>query len=126
MIDTCRIDGCRGSHSNDPDDLCPPHRRNVERYGHPTKITKTPPELPDHLRPIWEEMADQVAVKIGIAGMEALCVQVYRLREAQKKITEEGMVVADPKGNPTTHPALKIEKDAQSEIRRWVKDFGIR
>jgi len=51
---------------------------------------------------------------------------MYRLREAQKKITTEGLVVADARENPVPHPALKIEKEAQAEIRRWIKDYGVR
>jgi len=127
MIDRCEVPGCRKSmEPDDPDGYCPVHRSNLERYGHPERVERRPPDLPEHLEPIWEEMADQVRVSIGVAGLEALCVQVYRLRQAQAKVTEEGMVVADQKGSPVPHPALRIEKDAQSEIRRWLKDFGSR
>jgi hypothetical protein len=86
------------------------------------KLTK-PDSLPDHLGGIWDEMEAQVTPQIGAAGMEALCTQVYRMRDAQKRITEEGIVVADTKGNPTPHPALDIEKRAQNEVRQWLKAY---
>lgn len=82
-----------------------------------------PDDLPEHLVPIWDEMVPQVRSNIGAAGMEALCTQVYRMRDAQKRITEEGIVVADSKGNATPHPALDIEKKAQDEVRKWLKDY---
>lgn len=111
---------------NDADGLCPNHRQNVERYGDPERIAKRPEHLAEHLCPIWDEIAPQVSLRIGFAGLEALCGQMYRLREAQKKITTEGLVVADARENPVPHPALKIEKEAQAEIRRWIKDYGVR
>lgn len=83
-----------------------------------------PDNLPDHISDIWDEMVTQVHPKIGVAGLEALCAQVYRVRDAQERITEEGLVVADDKGNPVEHPAIKIERKAQNEIRRWMKDFA--
>lgn len=84
-----------------------------------------PDHLPDHLAEIWEEVAPSVQPRIGVAGLEALCAQIYRVRDAQKRITEEGLVVADDKGNPTEHPAIKIERKAQNEVRRWMKDFAL-
>lgn len=80
--------------------------------------------LPEHISAIWDELAGSVRDRIGNAGMEALCGQVYRLREAEGRISEEGMVVQDAKGNPVPHPALAIEKQAQAEIRNWVDKFG--
>lgn len=83
-----------------------------------------PDHLPDHLSEIWDELVDQVHPRIGTAGMEALCGQVYRVRDAQRRVTEEGAVVADDKGNPVEHPALDIERRAQDQVRRWMKDFA--
>jgi hypothetical protein len=61
---------------------------------------------------------------IGSAGLEALVVQVHRMRDAQERITAEGIVVADSKGNPIPHPALAIERQAQVEIRTWLAKYG--
>ena len=65
-----------------------------------------PDHLPDHLRPIWEETAPKVRPNIGPIGLEALCAQIYRMRDAQERVTKDGSVVADAKGNPCPHPAL--------------------
>jgi len=82
--------------------------------------------LPEHLRPIWEEMEAQVVERIGAIGLEALCGQVYRLRTAEERISREGLVVQDVKGNPAPHPAIYIEKQAQAEIRTWLQKYGRR
>jgi len=81
---------------------------------------------PDHLsaeaRAVWESV---VAGKPGCEGpdLEAYCVQVSRMRDAQSRIDREGLVVADVKGNPVPHPALAIEKAAQIEVRAWSERF---
>lgn len=71
-------------------------------------------------------MAPKVRPSIGLVGLEALCGQVYRLRDAQERVTKDGAVVGDAKGNPAPHPALAIERAAQSEIRQWVTKFGLK
>lgn len=85
-----------------------------------------PANLPDHLRPIWEEMAPTVRRGIGSAGMEAFCGQVYRMRDAQERVAQDGAIVADAKGNPAPHPAIAIEKAAQAEVRAWIMKYGVR
>lgn len=82
--------------------------------------------LPGHIATIWDELSDNVVEWIGNAGLEALCGQVHRLRQAELRISDEGMVVQDAKGNPMPHPALAIEKQAQAEIRSWIDKFGKR
>lgn len=82
-----------------------------------------PPTLPPELVPIWEQMLEQVDPTIGSAGMESLVIQISRLRDAQARISREGSVVADSKGNPGPHPALAIEQQAGREIREWMKNF---
>ena len=82
--------------------------------------------VPEHLsaeaRSVWESV---VAGKPGCEGpdLEAYCVQVSRMRDAQTRIDREGLVVADAKGNPIPHPALAIEKAAQVEVRAWADRF---
>jgi phage terminase small subunit len=86
----------------------------------------TPDTLAEHLAPIWDEMVEQVDDKIGAGGLEALCIQVHRMRAAQARITDEGEIVTDAKGNAVPHPAIAIEQKAGAEIRTWVKAFPAR
>lgn len=85
-----------------------------------------PPTLPAHLQPLWRELAPQVSRAIGPLGLEALCAQAYRMRNAREKIDREGEIVLDPRGNPAPHPALAIEKQAGVEVRDWLKRFARR
>lgn len=76
-----------------------------------------PEHMPDAERAIWEQMVADGS--IGGPELEALVGQVARLREAQKRIGVEGLIIADPKGYPIPHPAIAIERAAQVEIRAW-------
>lgn len=86
---------------------------------------KQPDSLPDSLKPIWAETINQVYQSIGAAGLEALCAQIWRMREARQRIDDEGLVVADSRGAPVPHPAIAIERAAQVEVRAWLAKFGV-
>ena len=77
-----------------------------------------PDHLPGDVRAVWLELADDFG---SGPGFEAFCGQVARLRDAQRRISREGLVTADAKGNPIPHPALAIETKAQAEVRAWLK-----
>ena len=84
---------------------------------------------PDHLAPaalaVWRETVAAHPTPDRIVGpdLEAYCVQVARMRDAQARVDTEGMVVADAKGNPIPHPALELERRAQVEVRAWGDRF---
>lgn len=104
----------------------------LEKWGHPedwassreSSITK-PVGLAEHLSEIWDETVGSVQASIGSAGLESLCIQIHRMRDAQARVTDEGMVTSDAKGNPCPHPALEIERKAQAEVRTWLKMHGV-
>lgn len=73
---------------------------------------------------LWGELETQVRPSIQSSGLEALCAQVYIVRDAQKRISEEGLVIADARGNPAPHPAIAIQKAASAEIRQWLQKYG--
>ena len=77
-----------------------------------------------------DEIRAEVLAAYGVGSewidgpdLEAYCGQVSRLRDAQARIAEEGLIVADAKGVPMPHPALVIERQAQDEIRKWGSAF---
>jgi P27 family predicted phage terminase small subunit len=91
---------------------------------------------PEHLSPaarlVWDQVVagydagygDPVRVaRIEGPDLEAYCVQVARMRDAQARIDAEGLVVPDEKGRPVPHPAIAIEKQAQAEVRAWGGRF---
>lgn len=83
-----------------------------------------PARLCPEVSAIWDEIAPTVRSAIGETGLEALCTQIRRMRDAGERIEAEGLVVADLRGNSVPHPAIVIEKAAQAEVRRWMSDYG--
>lgn len=87
----------------------------------------TKPSMPAVESGIWDEVLGRFPVdeRERVAGpeLEAFCGQVARLREAQKRISAEGLITADPKGFPIPHPAIAIERAAQAEVRAWGDRF---
>ncbi len=88
-----------------------------------------PESAPEHLSPaaraVWDATVSAHSNPEWIVGpdLEAYCTQVARMRDAQSRIDAEGLIVADAKGNPVPHPAIAIEKAAQSEVRAWGVRF---
>lgn len=83
---------------------------------------------PAHLTPAVAAVWSEVITAYGsdeIVGpdLEAYCGQVAQLRDAQARIASDGLITADPKGNPIPHPAIAIERAAQDEIRKWGPRF---
>lgn len=83
-----------------------------------------PSGMAEYLIPIWDEMKGQVRAAIGTAGLESLCLQIHRMRDAQSRVAKDGPIVLDGKGVASQHPALAIEKSASAEIRTWLREFG--
>ena len=83
-----------------------------------------PAHLAPDVRAVWVELVEAYGSE-RIAGpeLDAYCGQVARVRDAQRRIAAEGLVIADPKGNPVPHPAIAIERAAQVEIRAWGARF---
>ena len=85
-----------------------------------------PGHLPEAVAKVWNEVVDAYgddADKITGPALEAYCGQVATLRDCQARIAREGLVVADPKGLPIEHPAVRLERAAQDEIRKWGDQF---
>jgi P27 family predicted phage terminase small subunit len=88
------------------------------------QLYRTPP-APKHLsaesRQLWKQVTsgwelDEGSVVILLQALEAL----DRLRQAQEVIAREGIVAIGRNGEPITHPAFRIEKDARSMLlRAW-------
>ena len=80
-----------------------------------------PKHLPSAVAAAWDEVVTaygEGSEVIEGPALEAYCGQVATLRECQRRIADEGLVVADPKGVPIEHPAIRLERAAQDEIRK--------
>lgn len=87
------------------------------------------PDMPANLssdaQEVWHEVVDAHHAPERIVGpdLDAYCVQVARMRDAQARIDAEGLIVADEKGRPVPHPAVELERRAQTEVRAWGDRF---
>lgn len=82
--------------------------------------SSAPAHLSASARAVWDEL---VLSLVPAAGFDAYCNQVAIERDAAGRISAEGLIVADSKGNPVPHPALEIQRRAQVEIRAWAGKF---
>ena len=85
-----------------------------------------PGHLTESVRAVWVEVVSAYgdgAEAIEGPALEAYCGQVATLRICQEKLASEGLIVADPKGVPIEHPAIRLERAAQDEIRKWGDQF---
>jgi len=89
--------------------------------GLPVPLDDPPQHLPPDVAAIWLEYRSSTT-RDG-PEYEAYCGQVARLRDAQSRLSLEGLIVADAKGTPIPHPALVIERNAQAELRAWGTRF---
>lgn len=67
----------------------------------------------------WGDRKDE----LDPIALTAYAGQVATLREAQRRVAEEGQIISDPKGNPIAHPCIGIERAAAAEIRAWGDRF---
>lgn len=86
-----------------------------------------PPEsLPEAAAEVWREIvaSNDLAGTVDRSALEAFCTLVARLREARRRVEDEGMVVKDPRGRVVPHPALAVERQAAEQIRAWGDRFA--
>lgn len=57
------------------------------------------------------------------AGIEALALQLVRMREAAALVEADGLTVTDDHGRTTAHPALAIERAAAAQVRDWTQSL---
>lgn len=88
--------------------------------------TEPPAELPEAAAAVWREIMDSndLAGTVDRSALEAFCTLMARLREARKRVEDEGMVVKDPRGRVIPHPALAVERQTAEQIRAWGDRFA--
>lgn len=82
--------------------------------------------MPERAVIVWREIvhSNDLAGRVDRAALEAFCSIVARMREAQERVEDEGLVVADARGRVVAHPALAIERAAAEQIRAWGDRFA--
>lgn len=71
----------------------------------------------------WLELAGRHE-GADVLVLEAAACQLARMRDARRRIEAEGEIVMDARDRPVPHPALAIERAAQSELRKWLSELS--
>jgi hypothetical protein len=80
-----------------------------------------PPEPPEHLAPAVAAVWDEVVAANGIVGpvdraaLEAYCTLTVRMREASKRVADEGMIVRSGT-KEVLHPAIALERQLAEQL----------
>lgn len=111
----------------------PGHRKLPENEPQPRKTNRLPP-APSHLTPVgkneWERMGTEL-MRLGLltvadqTAFAAYCQQYEIWVEASVKVQKEGMLTYAKNGFPMLSPHMTIQNKAQSEMRKWLVEFGM-
>jgi P27 family predicted phage terminase small subunit len=94
-----------------------------------------PASLPEPAKAIWRQLVPPLAEAnmlrdVDVAALEALCVQVARMRQARKALAAHekrtgSIYTTGSTGQLVEHPALATERNAAAQIMRWTERFGL-
>ena len=87
---------------------------------------KPPSHLTKEVQAVWVEQVEALGDKAQrVIGpeFEAYCGVIARLRDAQRRIQEEELIVPDTKNAPVAHPAFAIERQCADDLRKWGDKF---
>jgi P27 family predicted phage terminase small subunit len=86
-----------------------------------------PRHLSQEARKFWRKIADEYAIDDD-AGMLVLTTAFEahdRMREAQRKIAEDGTTVMDRFGQVKAHPLLPVERDARAQFLAALRQLNL-
>ena len=70
------------------------------------------------------EAREMLKDKTPPAICEQLANQLKTSRDARAKIERDGIIVADSRGTPVDHPALKVEAAADKRVSNILRQWG--
>jgi len=75
-----------------------------------------------------DELVDEVKKLVwnttSSAIRETIAIQLWTIRESQRRVEEEGVVVRDMRGSVIAHPCIKIVADATKVFETLMKKHG--
>jgi len=121
----------------------PPTLKLIEGRGHgrdsggrlvpqTPKFKRLPPEapawLPAEAAAEWERVVPELArlellKPVDRASLTAYCLTWDRLVEAQRLVTQDGVLGENSQGI-VRHPAVAVVEAASKELRAWASEFG--
>jgi P27 family predicted phage terminase small subunit len=98
----------------------------VTKPASPEDLIQPPPHLPEAVAEVWREIvaSNDLVANVDRTALETYCTLMARLREARRRVEDEGMVVKDPRGRVIPHPALAVERAPAEQVRAWGDRFA--
>lgn len=89
------------------------------------KIPPAPAGLSAEARKLWSDVLAEFELPAHAAKvLHVACQTLDRLREAQKVIASDGIVIEGRQG-PRPHPAIAIERDSRTAYLRAMREIGL-
>jgi len=87
------------------------------------KKPRPPSNLSPEARTWFKKLVDEFPIDdpAGLMLLQQACEALDRLRETQKIIHNEGVVIADRFGQPRQHPATLVERDARNQLVKCIR-----
>ena len=96
----------------------------------PITNLKPPTFLPREAKKEWKRVVMELArlnliSDLDVMALAAYCNSFATWIDAMKQIREHGTLVKSPNGYPMPSPYDKIQRDAQDEMMKWLREFGM-
>jgi P27 family predicted phage terminase small subunit len=104
--------------------------RQKKRPAATGKIPKCPFERGTIAAKKWQEVVTglkhfQLVDKIDATHIEGLCVAYEQAKQADAKVSEEGMYLTGARGTLIKHPCVQIAAEAWKLVRAYCNDLGL-
>ena len=107
-----------------------PANKNEPQPDIPEKIPRAPRNLDATAKKEWRRMAKQLH-RLGLLTVSDLsafasyCSQYSIWYQATEAIREHGILVKAQSGFPAISPWVSVANKAQTEMRKWLTEFGM-
>lgn len=96
----------------------------------PVKNLRAPSFLSREAKKEWKRVVMELArldlvSDLDVMALAAYCNAFSTWIDAMKQIREHGTLVRSPNGYPMPSPYVKIQRDAQDEMMKWLREFGM-
>lgn len=93
-------------------------------------IPKPPIYLPTEAKKEWKRIVPQLMslgllTDLDVSGLAAYCNAFSTWVDAVRQLKGAAMIVPGARGGLISNPLLKVASDAQSEMKKWLCEFGM-
>lgn len=104
--------------------------RNEAQFPIPGRMPSPPEGLNDYGEALWRSLG-KLLLDAGLLtqgdtiALEMLCLAYGRMKEANNRVDDEGMVLESDKGNFYQSPYLSIANRAWEQVKGMLAEFGL-